>query len=205
MLYDYIKENYENGEPIFISELPGNSKDYIRQEMKKLADEGKIERVFKGVYLLPYKTILGTAGKMSFEKYINKRFINTNNEISGYFTGIQLANMYGFTTQNPAQIEICSNEASTKQRKLDIIGRSIIVYQPPVKITKDNVSSLQFLDMMTTIDKYSELKNDALKRRLQEFIKITKVDFNLVKKYLPYYPDKTYRNLYEGGIMHELV
>jgi hypothetical protein len=32
MLYDYILDNYEKDEPIFLSELPGNSKDYIRRE-----------------------------------------------------------------------------------------------------------------------------------------------------------------------------
>lgn len=38
MVYDYIIENYKNGEPIFLTELPGDSKDYLRQEMKKLVD-----------------------------------------------------------------------------------------------------------------------------------------------------------------------
>ena len=49
--------------------------------------------------------------------------------------GIQLANLYGFTTQNPAYYEICSNEATTKQRKLEIDGRKLIVYKPVVNIT----------------------------------------------------------------------
>ena len=64
MLYNYILENYQKDEPIFLSELPGKSKEAIRQEMKKLTDEGKIERLYNGVYYLSYKTILGTKGKM---------------------------------------------------------------------------------------------------------------------------------------------
>ena len=60
MLYDYIVNNYDKDEPIFLSELPGNSRDYIRQEMKQLADEGKVERLYNGVYYLSYMTILGT-------------------------------------------------------------------------------------------------------------------------------------------------
>ena len=39
MVYDYIIQNYRKGEPIFLSELPGESKDYLRQEMKKLTDD----------------------------------------------------------------------------------------------------------------------------------------------------------------------
>ena len=120
MLYDYILKNYEKDEPIFLSELPGDSRDYVRQEMKKLVDDGKLERLFNGVYYLSYTTILGTKGKMSIDKYVDKKFIKSNGRVTGYITGIQLANMYGFTTQTPACIEVCSNEATTKQRKLCI-------------------------------------------------------------------------------------
>ena len=70
MLYDYILKNYEKDEPIFLSELPGDSRDYVRQEMKKLVDDGKLERLFNGVYYLSYTTILGTKGKMSIDKYV---------------------------------------------------------------------------------------------------------------------------------------
>ena len=130
MLYDYILKNYEKDEPIFLSELPGDSRDYVRQEMKKLVDDGKLERLFNGVYYLSYTTILGTKGKMSIDKYVDKKFIKSNGRVTGYITGIQLANMYGFKTQTPACIEVCSNEATTKQRKLCIDGRNLIVYKP---------------------------------------------------------------------------
>ena len=43
MVIDYIIENYTDGEPIFLEELPCKSKDYLRQEMKKLVDEGRLE------------------------------------------------------------------------------------------------------------------------------------------------------------------
>ena len=43
MLYQFLLDNYEKSEPIFLSEINGYSKDYVRQEMKRLTDEGKIE------------------------------------------------------------------------------------------------------------------------------------------------------------------
>ena len=73
MVYDYIINNFKNGEPIFLGELPGESKDYLRQQMKKLVDEGKLERLYNGVYYLSYTTILGTKGRISVEKYIKKK------------------------------------------------------------------------------------------------------------------------------------
>lgn len=199
MLYDYLIENYEEGEPIFLSELPGNSRDYVRQEMKKLVDEGKLERLYNGVYYLSYTTILGTKGKISVDKYVDKKYLN--NKSNGYITGLRLANLYGFTTQNPSCIEVCSNEATTKQRKLKIDGRDLIVYKPVVKINDENASTLQFLDLMTTIDKYSEVTGDEFKNKLNNYVEKEKIDFSLVKKYLTLFPDRVYRNLYQSGLM----
>lgn len=205
MLYDYILKNYEKDEPIFLPELPGDSRDYVRQEMKKLVDDGKLERLFNGVYYLSYTTILGTKGKMSIDKYVDKKFIKSNGRVTGYITGIQLANMYGFTTQTPACIEVCSNEATTKQRKLCIDGRNLIVYKPITEITKENQTALQFLDLMTTIDKYSEISGNLLRMKLKEFVNILNVDFSIVKRYIALFPDRVYRNIYQGGLMGELV
>ena len=205
MLYDYILKNYEKDEPIFLSEIPGNSRDYVRQEMKKLVDDGKLERLFNGVYYLSYTTILGTKGKMSIDKYVDKKFIKANGRVTGYITGVQLANMYGFTTQTPACIEVCSNEATTKQRKLCIDGRNLIVYKPITEITKENQAALQFLDLMTTIDKYSEISGNLLSMKLKEFVNILNVDFSIVKRYIALFPDRVYRNIYQGGLMSELV
>ena len=205
MLYDYILKNCEKDEPIFLSELPGDSRDYVRQKMKKLVDDGKLERLFNGVYYLSYTTILGTKGKMSIDKYVDKKFIKSNGRVTGYITGIQLANMYGFTTQTPACIEVCSNEATTKQRKLCIDGRNLIVYKPITEITKENQTALQFLDLMTTIDKYSEISGNLLRMKLKEFVNILNVDFSIVKRYIALFPDRVSRNIYQGGLMGELV
>ena len=205
MIYNYIIQNYKKGEPIFLSELPGGSKDYLRQEMKQLVDEGKLERLYNGVYYLPYITILGTKGKVSIDRYIEKKYLNTLGRTSGYVTGLQLANQYGFTTQNPACYEICSNEATTKHRKQSVDGYTIIVYKPVVEITEENKSTLQFLDLMSVIDKYSEITGAALVAALRRFVVAVNVDFTLVKKLLPLYPDRVYRNIYEGGLMGELV
>ena len=205
MLYDYIVSNYQKDEPIFLAELPGKSRESLRQEMKKLTDEGKIERLYNGVYYLAYKTVLGTKGKVSVDKFIQKKFLEANGETSGYITGIQLTNMYGFTTQNPSCYEVCSNEASTKQRKLDIDGRQIIVYKPVADISKENKGALQFLDLMSTIDKYSEVSGEEFISKIKTFIAMVGVDFEQVKKYMHLFPDRVYKNIYHAGLMNKLI
>jgi len=140
---------------------------------------------------------------MSIYKYIDKVFLNDFKD--GFYTGLTLANKYGFTTQIPAVIEVSSNNATTKQRRIEIDGFKIIVYKPVVKITSENISALQFLDLMTNINKYSELKGDELKIKLEEFIQKTEVNFDCVKEYISLYPMCVYKNIYDGGLMNELV
>ena len=205
MLYDNLCKQYDKGEPIFLYEISDYSNDYIRQEMKRLTDCGKLERVYNGVYILPYITILGTKGRMSIDKYIDKKYLRCNNRISGYYTGLQLANLYGFTTQNPSCIEIRTNAATTVRRTLDIDGHKIVVYRPYAQIDETNESALMFLDLMTDIDKYTELSGEELKCKLRNFANQINVDFNKVKEYISLYPCKVYKNIYEGGMMNELV
>lgn len=204
MLYDYIVDNYEKDEPIFLAELPGKSKESIRQEMKRLTDEGKIEKLYDDVYHLSYKTILGTKGKVSVDKFVRKRFLEANGETTGYITGLQLANMYGFTTKNPSCYEVCSNEASDKEEKIYIGGRQIIVYKPVVMISEENRSALQLLALMSTIDRYSEVSGGEFTAKIRTFIDAEGVDFQEVKKYISMFPERAHQNICEAGLMDEV-
>ena len=201
MIYEYIMKNFKNGEPIFLNEIPGSSREVIRQEMKRLTDEKKLERLYNGVYYIPYKTILGTEGKVSIDQFIEKKYLS----VGGYLTGLSLVNKYGFTSQNPSVYEICSNEASTKQRKLDIDGNNLIIYKPLSLITKDNIRELEFLSLMSIIDKYSELSGLKYRNKLREYVNKVGVNFIIVKEYISLFPAIVYKNIYEGGLMNELV
>jgi len=201
MIYEYIMNNFKKGEPIFLNEIPGSSKDVVRQEMKRLTDEKKIERLYNGVYYIPYKTILGTDGKVSINQFIEKKYLS----VGGYLTGLSLVNKYGFTSQNPSVYEICSNEATTKQRKIDIDGNNLVIYKPFSIITKDNIKELEFLSLMSIIDKYSELSGIEYQKKLREYVNNVGIDFKKVKEYISLYPAVVYKNIYEGGLMNELV
>ena len=58
---------------------------------------------------------------------------------------------------------------------------------------------------MSSIDKYSELTGDLLVDKLKQFVKEVNVDFEQVKEYISLFPDRVYRNIYQGGLMNELV
>ena len=201
MIYEYIINNFKKGEPIFLNEIPGSSKEVIRQEMKRLTDEGKLERLYNGVYYIPYTTILGTKGKISIDNFIEKKYLKTG----GFLTGVSLVNKYGFTSQNPSVYEIRSNAATTKQRKMEIDGNNLIIYKPLTVITKENIRELEFLDLMSIIDKYSELSGEEYKNKLREYVNNVDINFNVVKEYISLFPAVVYKNIYEGGLMNELV
>lgn len=120
MLLEYIKNNYDDGEPILLEEIEYKNKEALRQEMKRLTDNGTLVRAYSGVYYKAYKTIFNTEGKMS-------------------------------------------------------------------------------------IDKYSELNESELRNKLKEYVQKTNVNFDIVKDIIGLYPDRVYKNIYNGGLMNELI
>ena len=88
---------------------------------------------------------------------------------------------------------------------MDIDGRQVIVYKPVANISSENKGALQFLDLMSTIDKYSEITGSEFAAKIKTFITVAGVDFEQVKKYMSLFPDRVYRNIYQGGLMNELV
>ncbi len=205
MIYEYILKNFSEGEPIFLNEIPGKSRDAVRQEMKRLVDKNKLKRMRNGVYYIPYKISYNMEGRITTRSYIEKRYLYDQGRLNGYYTGLAIANEYGFTSQNSGVYEVCSNAATTAQRKIVINERRVFIYKPKAPITEENISSLQFLDLMTVIKLYSEIKGEEYKKRLKEYIEENEVDFNDVKKYISLYPKIVYKNIYEGGLMNELV
>ncbi|MCF0117807.1 MAG: hypothetical protein HUJ61_07170, partial [Bacilli bacterium] len=142
-------------------------------------------------------------GKLSVRKYVDKKFLG--NDSKGFYTGFSLMNKYGFTSQNSNTIEVISNCATTKQRNILIGGRRIILYKPIIKITDENINELEFLEIMKFLDTLSELNVNDTRIMLKRYISDKKIKFDLVKELLPYFPDKVYKNIFNGGLMNELV
>ena len=49
MLYEFLKDNYKEAEPIFFSDIviKGITKSAVNQQLKKLCDEGKLQICFQ--------------------------------------------------------------------------------------------------------------------------------------------------------------
>ena len=63
MLYEFLKNNYKEAEPIFFSDIviKGITKSAVNQQLKKLCNEGKLQKYENGIYYLPKKSRLKTS------------------------------------------------------------------------------------------------------------------------------------------------
>lgn len=204
MLYEYLKENYKENEPIFISELQYKNLNMnaIRQQILNLTNKNLLIRYDTGIYFIPGKSIFKTSKTLNQNKVIEKKYISTNDEIVGYFSGLNFANRIGITTQVPNLYEVVSNKATCDYRELKIGSTKIILRKPRTKITKENYLELQFLDMIKEIDNLSILDQEENKKIVLNYMNMAKISFEKLQKLLEFYPDKIYKNLYQVGVLN---
>lgn len=203
MLWQYITNRYQAGEPIIASDIELDiSEVYRRQQFKQLTDNGKLKRYENGVYYIPKKSRLGTELPLLPDEVIESKYISRNKKTFGYYSGFAFANQIGITTQMPSVKEIVTSEMGNPIKRIEKGNRTFVVRKARTEITEDNAKVLQFMDLLKDIEQYSELGGKELKDCLEKYIirfNITKSD---VDKYLPLYPDKIYKSIYETGIIN---
>lgn len=204
MFYEFLKENYKENEPIFISELKYKNMNMnaIRQQILNLTTKNLLVRYDTGIYYIPGNSIFRTSKILSQNKIIEKKYISSNDEILGYLSGLNFANKIGITTQVPNLYEIVSNKATCDYRELKIASTKIILRKPRTTITKENYLELQFLDMIKEIDNLSILDKEENKKIVLNYMKFENISFEKLQKLLEFYPDKIYKNLYQVGVLN---
>ena len=204
-LYDYLLENFKaDGEPILTSELPCNSRTYLRQQLKELVDQGKLWRFMPGIYYLPFKNSMNKDGFIKFFSIYQKKYLKNKNKIFGYYTRFSLYNNWQFSTQVPYVPQICTNNTSCN-RMVSICKNKYSLYKPRTIITKENVNELQFLDLMENLFTMTEVRDEEMDFRLQIYLEENKIDFTLVSQLIDLYPKIVYTNMKKVGLLNLLV
>ena len=221
-LYDYILENFKKDEPFFVSELnmPGSTKNNIRQALKVLCDKGLAIRYDTGVYYIPHDTpntkeqIVGEVKKLSpqYAPFSDtdiavKKYIYNKGEYFGYYTGFVFANAMGFTTQVPFVREIASNNSGGIKRKIEIGNSRFILKEPRTVVTSENHKILQFLDLMNDYEFYYDDSAEEydVDFRIRAFLKENNISREKMEQYLDFYPDSIYKTLYKLEVAHVLA
>ncbi len=198
MLYDYLKERYQPNEPIFMSDINLTvSATNLRQMFKKLCDEGRIKRYEAGVYYLPSSSRLKNGVTMAASTVARYKYVSRNGITQGYYSGFTFANQMGLTTQVPYTLEIVSNAATVAARPVEVGGQRIILRKPRAEVNADNCKTLQFLDLLKDIDQYADEAGPQVAAKLASYVKDENIRQSDVDQFLPLYPDRIYRHLYE--------
>ena len=183
MLYDYLVNNYEKGEPIFLMDIviKGMTEENIRYHLKKMTDEGIIDRFDSGIYYIPRINIFGEKSTISAETVALHKYVYRRGKRVGFYSGYTLANRLGLSTQVPIKEEI---------------------RRPAVTITEENAYVLQLLDCLKDIDKSAEEDMEKCGKILTNYVNEHRITREQVDKLLAYYPLKIYKAIYETGVKY---
>lgn len=203
-VYSYIENNYQPNEPIFLSELniSGMKAVSVRQQMKKLTESGQLKRFDTGIYYIPKKSMFRSGSSLSVDEVIRKKYLADGGNCCGYVGGILFANQLGLTTQVPGVYEVYTNKATTEYRETQLANLRVILRKPYCVIDEKNAVTLQFLDLLKEIVDISEIDGEELTNRLIGYMKKKSIGFESMRQFLPYYPERIYKNMYEVGLLN---
>lgn len=99
MLYEFLKDNYKEAEPIFFSDIviKGITKSAVNQQLKKLCDEGKLQKYENDIYYLPKKSRLKTNVGVNADTVARYKYVSRGGKVDGFYSGNTFANQLGIS------------------------------------------------------------------------------------------------------------
>lgn len=212
-VYEYILNEYGYDEPVFTKNLKAAlinemSYDTLRQNLKRLADEGLLIRVDRGTYYIPRKTSVLKTPRVNFNKVVYRKYIQPNNEqIIGYTCGINFANQLGATTQTATISTIVTNETGRPNEEVKKVGNVIIkLKKSKVEVNKNNYKFLQILDLLNDYEKISEEPlNNRIYINILKYLEDTYLTQKEYYECLLKYPKKTIAKAVELGLENAIT
>lgn len=199
MIYNYIKDNYKEGEPIFFSDIYDGtiSKPALTQQLSTLCKKGLLVKYDNGIYYIPKKTRLKSAVGPTADTVAKYRFIVKNGKVDGFYTGNTFANQIGISTQVPHVVEIVSNNTNSAPRDVIIGNRKFNVKKPLATITDKNVYILQMLYLLSDLDSYLDYDYKEARQCFLKFIESHNIKRSDVDEYIRLFPLSVFKFYYE--------
>ena len=201
---EHLKNKYGCNEPIYMEDI--QFKDYSRpwifSELKKLVDGGEIKRFDTGIYYFPEKLLFGDSF-LDPRKVVERRFLSNGDDVYGYIAGVSLLNLTGLSTQVPNLIELVTNNETTRVRNLNVGTQRVRARRSRATVTKENVTALQFLDLMNIITPAAMDETEQF--MLRKYIRDCGVTRNAITQYAGFFPAKAMKNMIESGVAYELA
>ncbi|MBR5223448.1 MAG: hypothetical protein IKV81_04725 [Clostridia bacterium] len=203
-LYESLLNCFGYNEPFKTSEIKFEdySKEKICMEMTKLCKKGKVIRFETGIYYIPKTNKFGTV-IFNQSKIVEKKYIKDDERVFGYYSGTELEYRLGLTKVKPNTIVIYTNGETTRMRRVMVGCQRIILRKPRTKIDKFNAPVLCFLELMNGID--VETLDEYKRKLISDYINENRITQKQITKYIPYFPDKTCRNLIESEVIYRVT
>ncbi len=196
---EQLKTQYGTDYPIFPSDL-GNTST-ARVFLSRNAAAGKIARFASGIYYFPRQTRFGNS-KLPIAQVYERKYIDDNGEIFGYYSGLSFQQKIGYTSQVPNTPEITTNKEASLKRTISLDGkRKVLLKRPRVQITVDNCRLLPLLDLITAEDADMLINNTLL----SNYIKKEKLRRSDLQDVIAAYPAKTSQKMIETGLIYEFL
>ena len=203
-IYMFIKNNYKASQPFFLKDLyaqfPEINEGTIRESIRRLLNEEKILKAKNGVYELPNPNRVLKSHVVNTSNVVEQTYIKDNkNNIIGYRSGINFANMLGLTSQTASVEVVYSNVVSNRKREIKLNKSRLIINAPRVEVTNENYKLLQVLDLLTEFEKYSEYDLKQVELKLLSYISNIKLSYGELERIVEAYPLTAQVKFYKIG------
>jgi len=203
MNVEMLAAKYGYNTPIFLSqvEFEGISKNNMRQIFARLKEKGEIEHYGRGIYFIPRASMLLSKKQLDTSQVIASKYIQSIDEVYGFYTGLAFANQLGLTTQMPSRKEIVTNEESSNGREVRIGKARVYLCKPRVHIADYNWQELQLLDFLARMESCGIEDNEATMAKLKTHIASNGLNRSIVAKYIESYPGRVAKLLISRGLI----
>jgi len=131
------------------------------------------------------------------------KYIKNGTETYGYFSGAYFSSQLGLTTQMPSVIEIVTDKEATKGRTITVGSQNVRLRYPAIQITKENALLLQFLDAVSTAEKYAEFPQQEMTALLKQYLCKHSFTRKQLAEALPSVTAQTAKKLIEWELIYE--
>ena len=152
----------QGGERLWrFDDFPGASATAVAQALSRLAREGKLQRLSKGIYYRARQTAVGT----SRPNPAAIRNLATSRDKSVFPAGIAAANLLGFTTQSAGRAEVATTGFRLPRK---LLGSDTVVHtRRPEAWRELSDTDAALLDFLRRAGRTSELSpEETVKRTL---------------------------------------
>ncbi|NCC80806.1 MAG: hypothetical protein EOM04_00835 [Clostridia bacterium] len=164
-----------DAQKLYIEKFQNISEQAFYKAVSRMAKNGEIERISKGIYCIPKKGRFGTI--VSGDKDILDHYLGVNRN-KGIVVGYSMYNRSGLTTQISKVIEVYSNNLTQDRKKIN----NVLINRVDIKFDHPTIKTIELLEVLENHKKIQDLNKKILKKFIEKNINF--YDENILRKVL---------------------